>query len=230
MADNITVTPGAGASVAADDIAGVLHQRVKLALGADGSATDAVGGAGAASAAVQRVILASDDPAVATLAAQNARGALVTVSTDITRPADVVAYAANDALSDSTTAPTTGGFTLANAARAAGKGGIIKDLMVVSSAPTGGLAGEIWVFDTAVTNINDNTAFAISDAEVKTLTAVIPFTTVAGANNSHAVAPADVAFTTVDSANLRFLVKIKSSYTPISGEVLTVRAKILQLD
>jgi hypothetical protein len=36
MADNIPVTPGTGATIAADDIGGVLHQRVKLALGADG--------------------------------------------------------------------------------------------------------------------------------------------------------------------------------------------------
>lgn len=36
MADNIDVTPGAGKTVAADEIAGVLHQRVKLSLGADG--------------------------------------------------------------------------------------------------------------------------------------------------------------------------------------------------
>lgn len=40
MADNIAVTPGSGASVAADDVGGVLYQRVKPAFGADGSATD----------------------------------------------------------------------------------------------------------------------------------------------------------------------------------------------
>lgn len=40
MADNILVTPGTGATIAADDIGGVLHQRVKLSQGADGSATD----------------------------------------------------------------------------------------------------------------------------------------------------------------------------------------------
>jgi hypothetical protein len=43
VADNIAVTPGTGATVAADDIGGVLHQRVKLSLGADGSAADAPG-------------------------------------------------------------------------------------------------------------------------------------------------------------------------------------------
>jgi hypothetical protein len=36
MADNVGYTPGTGATVAADDIAGALHQRIKLTLGADG--------------------------------------------------------------------------------------------------------------------------------------------------------------------------------------------------
>jgi hypothetical protein len=69
MVDNVQITAGTGTTVAADDIAGVLHQRVKLSIGADGSASDAVGGAGAVSAAVQRITLASDDPAVTDLAA-----------------------------------------------------------------------------------------------------------------------------------------------------------------
>lgn len=37
MADNIAVTPGSGASIAADEIAGALHQRVKITVGADGT-------------------------------------------------------------------------------------------------------------------------------------------------------------------------------------------------
>lgn len=40
MADNIAVTPGAGASVATDDVGSVHYQRIKVAHGADGSATD----------------------------------------------------------------------------------------------------------------------------------------------------------------------------------------------
>ena len=69
MADNINVTPGSGKTIAGDDVSGVLHQRVKISLGADGSATDALGGAGAVAAGVQRVTLASDDPAVTSLSA-----------------------------------------------------------------------------------------------------------------------------------------------------------------
>ena len=40
MADNVGYTPGAGATVAADDIGGVLYQRVKPVTGADGTAVD----------------------------------------------------------------------------------------------------------------------------------------------------------------------------------------------
>ena len=46
MADNIGYTPGTGATVAADDVSGVLYQRVKLAFGADGSASDVASGNG----------------------------------------------------------------------------------------------------------------------------------------------------------------------------------------
>ncbi len=40
MADNVGYTPGTGATVAADEIGGVLFQRVKLTTGADGTADD----------------------------------------------------------------------------------------------------------------------------------------------------------------------------------------------
>lgn len=40
MADNVAITAGSGTTIAADDIGGVLHQRVKISQGADGAATD----------------------------------------------------------------------------------------------------------------------------------------------------------------------------------------------
>ena len=41
MSDNIGYTPGSGAIVAADNVGGNLHQRVKISVGADGVAADA---------------------------------------------------------------------------------------------------------------------------------------------------------------------------------------------
>jgi hypothetical protein len=40
VADNVGYTPGTGATVAADEIGGVLYQRVKPTFGVDGAATD----------------------------------------------------------------------------------------------------------------------------------------------------------------------------------------------
>ena len=159
-------------------------------------------------------------------------GFFATVSTDVTRPADVTAYAANDALSDSTTAPTSGGFTFTSAARKSGGSGIITDAIITTSADAATLLqGEIWIFDTAVTNINDNTAFAVSDTEIKTYVGKIPFTLEdAGNNGAATVQNLSLGFTCVGSANLRYLVKVKNAYTPASAEVLTVRLKIIQVD
>lgn len=67
MADNVTITEGSGTTIAADEIASVKYQRVKLSVGDDGSATDANSGAGAVAAGTLRMTLASDDPAVVAL-------------------------------------------------------------------------------------------------------------------------------------------------------------------
>lgn len=131
MADNVAITAGAGTSVAADDIGSVFYQRTKLSLGADGSADDALGGAGAVAAGVQRMTLASDDPAVATLGSvsgakviTDANGTLqqylrglvsqwiastltlasvgYDVAVSLTRTADTNVYAANDVIGAAT--------------------------------------------------------------------------------------------------------------------------------
>ena len=78
MADNYVANPGTGGDTfAADDVttlnggasSGVKVPRVKLMIGADGTATDVAAGAGAVAAGVPRMTLASDDPAVVDLAA-----------------------------------------------------------------------------------------------------------------------------------------------------------------
>lgn len=64
MADNtiLDANTSVGDTIASDDIAGVKYPRGKLSLGADGSAIDAIGGSGVVSSAVQRVVLATDQP------------------------------------------------------------------------------------------------------------------------------------------------------------------------
>ncbi|MER8941367.1 hypothetical protein NKH82_17930 [Mesorhizobium sp. M0915] len=157
---------------------------------------------------------------------------IVTVSVDITRPADTTTYAINDALSDSTSAPTVGGFTFANAVRAAGKTAFLTDLIVTSSNPAAtALQGEIYIFDTAFTAINDNAAFGVSDAEIKTLVAKIPFAMAVGTNNNHVhVQNLGIALTAIGGRDFRFGIKVLNAYVPANAEVITFRAKFAPVD
>ncbi len=93
MADNVAITAGSGTTVAADDVGGVLHQRVKLSLGADGTAVDAVAGAGVVGTGVQRVTIATDDSLLTAIIAPST-GTQSIVASSAT---DVTILAANSA-------------------------------------------------------------------------------------------------------------------------------------
>jgi hypothetical protein len=114
MADNISITAGSGTTIAADDIgAGVLVQRVKAVLGADGIGVDPSAGSGINGTGVQRITIATDDVAIAQLhadltAANTQLPATLsgTVQATITRPANTTAYTANDVLGGAITFAT----------------------------------------------------------------------------------------------------------------------------
>lgn len=213
MADNTVLNLGSGGdTISTDDLGGGIKvQRAKATWGVDGTSTD--------------VTLTTPLPV-------SPLGWPVTVQTDVTRPADTAVYAAADAISNSTSAPTSGGFTWTSAARKSGGSGLITDITVASSnAPATRLAGEIFIFNQAVTNINDNAAFAVSDAEIKTCVGVVPFSLFNAGNNGFAhIIGLNLMFTCVGTANLRFLVRARNAYTPASAEVLSFTAKIIQID
>lgn len=86
MADNVAITAGTGTTIAADDIgAGVLAQRVKVVLGADGTGVDAAAGSGTTNANTLRTVLATDSPGVTTLGQAAMSASLpVTIASDQT--------------------------------------------------------------------------------------------------------------------------------------------------
>ncbi len=169
------------------------------------------------------------------------------MSASVTRPADNNPYSANDTYSDSTSAPLAGGYAFAvnagdripNASAAvqpvgnsivATGGGLINDMIVVASAATA-YQGEIWLFERAVTNVNDNAAFAISDAEALAIIGIIPFNTTATTSNNAISYVQDfggIGFA-CNPGDIRFLVKIMNGPTPGSAEVLSFRLKFQPL-
>jgi hypothetical protein len=250
MADNVAITAGSGTNIATDDVSGVHFQKVKLAASTDGTEVGLTKAEDAAYAGgdhgIPAMVVRQDTPA--NLSGTNgdyemlqvSNGALwvsplgfpVTVATDVTRPADTTAYAANDAISNSTSAPTSGGFTLSGIARKSGGSVLITDIIVTSSAdPATPLQGEIFLFNQSVTNINDNTAFAVSDSEIKTCVGRVGFALEdVGNNDFYHAQNVNILATCSGSANLRFLLRAKNAYTPASSEVLTITVKALQLD
>lgn len=92
MADNVAITAGTGTTIAADDIGGALHQRIKLTWGVDGSAVDA-------SASNPLPVVQTGTPGLATGAATSANQA-----TQITALADILAKLSADPATQTTLA------------------------------------------------------------------------------------------------------------------------------
>src|SRR5205823_14883156 len=86
---------------------------------------------------------------------------IVVVTNELTRPADTTAYAANDAIADSTTAATYRSF--ASGVRASGGSGyIIAALMVIENTASAwnNAAVRMWLYSNNTgTVVNDNVAF-----------------------------------------------------------------------
>lgn len=102
MADNVGYTEGVGKTIAADDISGVLHQRVKISVGADGTANDwdgtITGGATAARQDTGNTSVASIDtktPALGQALAASSVPVVLTAAqiTTLTPPAAITGFA-----------------------------------------------------------------------------------------------------------------------------------------
>lgn len=165
-------------------------------------------------------------------------GLTVTVAATVTRPADTNAYAAGDAVTNSTSAPVA--ITFANAARAVGGGGLIVGATLIDSASVATKGSfELWVFQGAAAPgpDNDNAVFTPTDAELANLVGVFPFTTAfigdatvgAGGNAVYQGDVVNRAFKCdVSTASLFGLLVVRNAYVPVSAEAFTLALQIVQ--
>lgn len=167
------------------------------------------------------------------------RGKYHWASATFTRPADTTAYTSGDVVNNSTSAPVI--MTFPNAG--SGEGAIIQTATLFSSANQATkLAGELWLFDTAMTMDNDNAVFTPTDAESLTLIAVIAFpasawvvgdaTSGASGNALCNAQQLYIPFRTVLGAtpdpNIYGVLVARNAYTPVSAEVFTIRLGVIQ--
>lgn len=169
---------------------------------------------------------------------EEVRSKCITVGASITRPSDTTPYTIGDVINESTSAGAVITFPLSGPGASVGKlgSGVIQSATLISSvAASTKLEGRLWLFDTTLTADNDNAEFTPTDAEMRTLVAVIQFPSTAwinaGATSPNAVCQAQNLWlpinTLKDDNALYGVLEARNAYTPASGEVLTIRLGVL---
>lgn len=148
-----------------------------------------------------------------------------------TRPDNTTAYAANDAVSDSTSAPTVPSFTEV-VPYPTRSGARLKAVTVIKSAA--GVTNcdfDLIFFHTTITALEDNAAFDISDAEALTIVATVPF-----ANGDAVVSTLNASWTkevdipiqcAANSQTLYMAMVMRGAWTPTAEEVFTFKLHLM---
>lgn len=148
------------------------------------------------------------------------------ITSSITRPANTTAYAAGDVISEVT---TNNHHTFADVSRHTNWGvdtGTILSARVISSvAGSPNLDCELWLFDTDIAEVADNSAAAVTDAEMLTLIGIIDFPAgqwkTVGANSVCAIDNVNLPYRSNTSGQIFGQLVARNAYTPASGEVIT---------
>lgn len=162
----------------------------------------------------------------------SAGGFQVVVSASFTRPSDTIAYAAQDVVSNSTTAPAV--ITFAAAARVNGGSGLIVSARhLKNSTNTVGANFRLQLYRVAPTAVNDNAQFPILFANRANRIGFIDFAHSTGGTGSDASAAlatfVNLPFVCNAASNsLLGILTTTAAYTPTSGEQHFIELAIAQ--
>lgn len=160
---------------------------------------------------------------------------------EFTRPNDTTAYAAQDAVSDSTTAPSA--FTLTsklsdgtnpNENLVVGGTYQIKTVKLCkSSNGTTNASFDMYFYTSGVTNTNDNAAMVMTYANRQARIGKVSFTLSTAGSGSDAaeqvVSDVNLTFRAIATAPTIVLVAT-AAYTPIARENFFIEAELLRID
>lgn len=161
-----------------------------------------------------------------------AAGFGVITTASFTRPADITAYAAQDVVSNSTTAPAV--LTFSSAGRANGGSGIILSARhMKSSTGVSGATYRLHLYKVAPTAQNDNAQFAMLYANRTNRIGYIDFThQTAGTGSDSSAALSTILnlpfVCDAGSSSLFGILTVTSAYTPTSGEQHFIELGIAQ--
>jgi hypothetical protein len=148
----------------------------------------------------------------------------------ITRPAaDTTQYAAGDVLGNASSQILT--FSNVSTNFVFGKGVVIAASLLVSTAPATLPSTELWLFKNAPAAAADNTAWAVTDAELLDLIGIYPMATtyvgLASGNHVQMSAPRVFAFELPSGKDEMYgVIVMRNTYTPVASEVWKVKLSI----
>ena len=155
-------------------------------------------------------------------------GFQATINTTFTRPADTTAYAAGDAVSNSTSSPSI--LSFAGAARAAGGSGMILSALHTKNSTTAA-SYRLWLYRETVAAVADNAQFPLLWANRANRFGWIDFAHTTGGTGSDSssslVTFVNLPLSLVGTALFGQLTT-PSGYTPASGEQHFVELTVSQ--
>lgn len=149
------------------------------------------------------------------------------ITDSITRPSNTTAYAAGDVVSEVT---TNDHHTFSEMSRhvnwGVDTGTILSARLISSVAGSPALDAELWLFDTDIAEVADNSAAAVTDAEMLTFIDKIDFPAgqwkSAGANAVCCADGINIPYKTDATGKIFGQLIARNAYTPASAEVITV--------
>lgn len=152
------------------------------------------------------------------------------ISAAFTRPSDTTAYAAQDAVSNSTSSPTI--LTFANAARFTGGSGLILSARHLKNSTTTASANfRLYLYRASVAAVNDNAQFPLLWANRAIRLGFIDFTHTTqgtGSDSSSALATFVNLPFVATGTSLFGQLQATAAYTPTSGEQHFIELAIVQ--
>jgi hypothetical protein len=184
-----------------------------------------------AAADSQSVAMSAEDKAVVDAIAASLAGTvktvgiLVPVAVEFNRPADTTAYAANDSVSDSTSAPTTLEFP--NIVRENGGSGYLVRAVLVTNQPTNVSQFRLHLYTAAPTAGNDNAPFTLAFAQRASGLGFIDFDAMQteGAGSDMAVAAWRQPLAILAAGGTRSIfakLETKLGFTPANGQTFRI--------
>lgn len=219
-----SVTVSGGATAANQDQVEGYVDGLESVLGTTADAATSSAQNGSLSAKLRGLLATEEAIAGSVGNLDTVRGYVALSAVEITRPADTTAYAAKDAISNSTSAPTI--LTFTGCARTAGQGGYVTKARLQTDQAANVSAYRLHLYNATLSAVNDNAAQTVLYANRASYLGYIDFPAAStdGSDTANSLSTQAVfPYVTSGSTSLFGMLETITGFTPASGQKFYVQ-------